>query len=76
MLITDSVKNHYVAVRSLSRLLSSQNSKHKESQYFCMNCLQRFANEESKDKHYIYCKDNEAVRIVMPKHPIVEYSDG
>ena len=37
MLITDvenSNKKHYVAVKSLSRLLSKQNSKHKEAQHF------------------------------------------
>ena len=76
MLITDGAKNHYVAIRSLSRLLSSQNSKHKESQHFWINCLQGFASEESRDEHYIYCRDNEAVRVEMPKRPIVEYCDG
>ena len=67
MLITDGPKNHYVAIKSLSRLLSSQNSKHKESQHFCANCLQGFASEESKDEHYTYCRDNKAVRIEIPK---------
>ena len=76
MLITDGAKNHYVAVRSLSRLLSSQNSKHKESQHFCINCLQGFSSEESKDERYTYCRDNEAVRVEMPKKPIVEYCNG
>ena len=39
MLIADAEnpnKKHYVAVKSLSRLRSKQNSKHK---YFCTNCL-------------------------------------
>ena len=31
-----------VAIKSFSRLLSKQNSKHKEAQHFCMNCLQGF----------------------------------
>ena len=34
MLITNCNKKHYVAIKSLGRLLSSQNSKHKESQHF------------------------------------------
>ena len=42
MLITDNNKKHYVAIKSLRRLLSRQNSKHKESQHFCINCLQGF----------------------------------
>ena len=45
MLITENNHKHYVAIKSLSRLLSKQNSKHKEAQHFCMNCLQRFREE-------------------------------
>ena len=37
MLITDNNKKHYVAIKSLRRLLSRQNSEHKESQHFCIN---------------------------------------
>ena len=77
MLITESNRKHYVAIKSLSRLLSSQNTKHKEKQYFCMNCLQGFLEKCSRDEHIGYCKDNESVRIEMPhQKPIVQYSDG
>ena len=77
MLITENNHKHYVAIKSLSRLLSKQNSKHKEAQHFCMHCLQGFREEHSRDKHIGYCKNNEAVHIEMPhKKPIVEYSDG
>ena len=55
-----------MAIKSLSRLLSKQNSKHNGKQYFCMNCLQGFKEEKSRDKHVGYCKDNESVRIEMP----------
>ena len=76
MLITDHNRKHHVAIKSLRRLLSRQNSKHKESQHFCINCLQRFAERKSKDEYYVYCRSNEAVRIEMPnRKPIVEYSD-
>ena len=77
MLITENNRKHYVAIKSLSRLLSKQNSKHKERQHFCMNCLQGFREEHSRNEHIGYCKDNESVRIEMPhKRAIVEYSDG
>ena len=77
MLITNGDKKHYVAIKSLGRLLSMQNSKHKESQHFCTNCLQGFADQRSRDEHYAYCRCNESVRIEMPvKRPIVEYSGG
>ena len=34
MLITGNNRKHYVAIKSLSRLLSSQNTKHKGKEYF------------------------------------------
>ena len=54
-----------------------KNSKHKESQHFCINCLQGFWEKRSKDEHLVYCRSNEAVRIEMPNRKrIVRYSDG
>ena len=51
MLITDHNNKHYIVIKSLKRLLSMQNSKHKESQHFCINCLQGFAERNSRDEH-------------------------
>ena len=77
MLITENNRKHYIAIKSFSRLLSSQNTKHKAKEHFCMNCLQGFKEESSRDKHVCYCENNESVHIEMPhKKPIVEYSDG
>ena len=42
---------HYSAIKSLSRLLRSSNTKHKCKQYFCTNCLQSFTLESSRDEH-------------------------
>ena len=47
--------NHYTAIKSLSRLLSSKNSDTKHKQHFCMNCLQGFTQESSRDQHQAYC---------------------
>ena len=55
MLITDRNNKHDVAIKSLRRLLSRQNSKHKESQHFCINCLQGFREKKSRDEHLVYC---------------------
>ena len=77
MLITGNNRKHYVAIKSLSRLLSSQNTKHKGKEYFCMNCFQGFNEESSRDEHLDYCINNESVKVEMPhKKPIVQYSDG
>ena len=68
---------HYTAIKSLSRLLASKNSKHGHKQHFCNNCLQRFMLESSRDEHQVYCENNEAVRIEMPrKGSKIEFCDG
>ena len=67
MLISEDDKWHYTAIKSLSRLLASKNSKHHGKQYFCTNCLQGFTLESRKYEHYGYCNDNETVRAEMPK---------
>ena len=52
MLISEDDRWHYAAIKSLSRLLTSRNSKHHSKQYFCTNCLQGFTLELSRDEHY------------------------
>ena len=77
MIIEKDDKKHYVAIKSLGRLLTKMNSKHKTEQHFCTNCSQGFSDITSRDEHYAYCRSNESVRIEMPtKNPIVEYSNG
>ena len=67
LLIADEERRHYVAVKNLNRLLRSKSISQKCKQYFCMNCLQGFSFEESRDKHLQYCIDNEVVRVEMPR---------
>ena len=77
MIISESNRKHYVAIKFLSRLLSSKNTKHKGKEYFCKNCLQGFIEESSRDEHIVYCMNNELVKVEMPhKNLIVQYSDG
>ena len=77
MIINKNNRKHYVAIKSISRLLSKQNSKHKEVQHFCMNCLQGFKEERARDEHIRYCKNNEAVQIEMPhRHLRLKYLQG
>ena len=77
LMVSEDGINHYTAIKSLSRLLKSSNTKHKCKQHFCMNCLQGFTQESSRDQHQVYCKDNESVRVEMPKQgSTVEFKDG
>ena len=67
LLISDGEKQHYCLIKSLSRLLSSQVSGHKESNSFCLNCLNHFPNKEKLKIHEEYCLKNQAIRIEMPE---------
>ena len=65
MLITDHNKKHYVTANT--RNLNT----------FVLIACRDFAEQKSRDEHYVYCRSNEAVTIEMPnKKPVVEYSDG
>ena len=73
LLIPDDERRHYTVIKSFR----SSNSKHKCKQHFCMNCLQGFPTEISRDNHFEYCKDNKAVRIEMPKESsLINFHDG
>ena len=74
----DILESHkYTAIKSLSRLLSRSNSKHHGKQYFCTDCLQSLTLESSRDEHQVYCENNEAVTVEMPrKGSTVKFCDG
>ena len=77
LMVSEDGIRHYTAIKSLSRLLSSKNSNTKRKQHFCMNCLQGFTQESSRDQHQVYCEDNESVRVEMPKQgSTIEFKDG
>ena len=54
LIVSEDGIRHYTAIKSLSRLLSSKNSNTKRKQHFCMNCLQGFTQELSRDQHQVY----------------------
>ena len=77
LMVSENGINHYTTIKSLSRLLKSRNTKHKCKQHFCMNCLQGFTQESSRDQHQVYWENNESVRVEMPKQgSTVEFKDG
>ena len=67
ILIEEEGVNHYCLVKNLSRLLSSQVSKHNGKKYFCKRCLNPFSTQKALDKHEEYCGNHEAVKINMPE---------
>ena len=77
LLISENGINHYTAIKSLSRLLSSSNTNTKRKQHFCTNCLQGFTRELSREQHQAYCEDNESIRVEMPRvGSTVEFCNG
>ena len=77
LMVSEDGINHYTAIKSLSILLKPSNTKHKCKQHFCMNCLQGFTQESSRDQHQVYCEDNKSVRVEMHKQgSTVEFKDG
>jgi len=65
LLLLDS--KHYVLIKNVSRLLSSQASKSEKTKFVCSNCLIPFAKKEVLDKHLEYCENHESAKTTMPK---------
>ena len=65
LLISDGEKQHYCLIKSLSRLLSSQVTKHDHAKSFCLNCLNHFPDGEKLKIHEEYCWKNQAIKIEM-----------
>ena len=67
MLIGKNEVKHYCLVKSISRLLSSQTTKGKRKEYFCLRCLNPFWCQEALSRHQQYCGEYESVKIELPK---------
>ena len=66
LLITKKNNSHYCLVKNLSRLLSSQVTKHNGKAYFCLNCFNSYQTQEKLDHHKEYCSEKESMKITMP----------
>ncbi|KAJ8910221.1 hypothetical protein NQ315_015913 [Exocentrus adspersus] len=60
------LRYHYVWIKDLSRLLSSQLSKHKTKKHFCDRCLHYFSSMERLSKHYADCKNVNDCKVRLP----------
>ena len=67
LLIEKEDATHYCLINNISRLVSSQVSKHNGKCFICDNCLNPFPAEESLNKHKEYCDTNECIKINMAK---------
>lgn len=62
----DRVKYHFVWIKNLSRLLSTQMSKCNGKKYFCDRCLHYFHTEMKLEKHIEDCKTLNDCKIRLP----------
>ena len=75
---SDGVKNwHYLAVKSLSRLLKGITSNH-DGDFYCLNCFHSYRTKERLKKHEKVCKDHDYCHVKMPDEDkkILKYNTG
>ena len=58
---------HYCVIKSMSRLLLGQTIKKKVEHFYCRNCYTPFTSEERLAEHDLICRNNDTVKIEMPK---------
>ena len=64
---SDGVKNwHYLAVKSIPKLLRGITSNH-HGDFYCLNCFHSFSTENKLKKHEKSCKDHDYCYVKMPK---------
>ncbi|XP_045477928.1 uncharacterized protein LOC123683076 [Harmonia axyridis] len=61
------VRYHYVWIKNLSRLVSSQLSREKNRKFICDRCLRYFRSQEKIDKHSEDCRNMNETSIKMPE---------
>lgn len=66
---------HYCWIKDLSRLVSSQISKHKCQKYICRHCLLHFGKEEFLLKHKEICYQNDSIRVQMPENKWLKFEN-
>ena len=68
---------HYLAVKSLSRLLRGISSNH-NSHYYCLNCFHSYRTENKLNVHKKICENHDYCNIEMPSpnNSIIKYNQG
>ena len=77
LMIIDSEKWYYLAVKSLSALFNRITSKHDGGSY-CINCLHSFRTKNRLKKHINVCKNHDYcyVKIREEDNKILKYNHG
>src|SRR5258708_12255668 len=66
LLISNDTTKHYCLIKNFSRLMTAQTGGN-NTLHYCRRCLNSFKEIKYLDKHIEYCKEQNAVRIELPK---------
>ena len=77
LLISNGENWHYLAVKSLSRLLRGITSNH-DGDYYCLNCFHSYRNENKLNAHKKVCENHDYCNIEMPSNDnnLINYNKG
>ena len=77
LMISNGENWHYLAVKSLSRLLRGITSNH-NGDYYCLNCFQSYSTENKLNAHKKVCENNDYYNIEMPSNDnnLINYNKG
>ena len=77
LMISNGKNWHYLAVKSLSRLLRGITSNH-DGDYYCLNCFHSHRTEKKLNAHKKICENNKYCKIEMPSpnNNIIKYNQG
>ena len=77
LMISNGENWHYLAVKSLSRLLRSITSNH-DGDYYCLNCFHSYRTENKLNAHKKVCDNHEYCNIEMPNkdNNLIKYNQG
>ena len=77
LMISNGENWHYLAVKSVSRLLRGISSNH-DGDYYCLNCFHSYRTENKLNVHKKICENHEYCNIEMPSpnNNIIIYNQG
>ena len=77
LMISNGENWHYLAVKSLSRLLRGITSNH-DGDYYCLNCFHPYRTENKLNVHKKICENHEYcnIEIPSPNNNLIKYNQG
>ena len=77
LMISNGENWHYLAVKSLSGLLTGITSNHKED-FYCLNCFHSYRTKNKLEAHKKICENRDYCRVEMPTkdNNTIKYNHG